>query len=143
MPISAELALANLRELPQEPRMDVAEACVRMAVHAGPDGTVNGLNVPLHIDPALAAQLVADPDAYARCVGGLDGASIPVDYLHLITLISVVPGVPTMVLEVIPAAHGTATSFVTDAISVHVHEVNRDGGRVICVRSDGDDTYVQ
>jgi hypothetical protein len=118
-----------------------------MAVNAdvtvGPDGTVNGLNVPMHIDSALAAQLVADPDAYAGFVGSLDGASIPVNYLHLMTLISVVPGVPTMVLEVVPAAHGTATSFVTNAMSVHMHEVNRDGGRVICVCSDGDSTSVQ
>jgi hypothetical protein len=78
MPISAELVLANLRELPHEQRMGVAVACDSMAVHAGPDGTVNGLNVPMHIDPALAAQLVAGPVAYARFVGGLDGASIPV-----------------------------------------------------------------
>jgi hypothetical protein len=97
----------------------------------------------MHIDPALAAQLKADPDAYARFVGGLEGASIPVNYLHLITLISAAPGVPTMVLEVIPAAHGKATSFVTDAISVHVHEVDRDGGRVLGVCSDGDGTHVQ
>jgi hypothetical protein len=97
----------------------------------------------MHIDPALAAHLVADADAYARFVGGLDGASIPVHYLHVITLISVVPGVPTVVLEVFPAAHGKATTFVTDAISVHVDEVNRDGGHVICVCSDGDSTYMR
>jgi hypothetical protein len=143
MPISAELVLANLRELPHGQRIDVAVACDAMAVHAWPDGTVNGLNVPMHVDPALAAQRVADPDACARLVGGVDGASIPVNYLHLTTLISVVPGVPTMVLEMIPAAHGTATSFVTEAMSVHVHEVNRDGGRVICACSDCDSTCVQ
>jgi hypothetical protein len=91
------LALANLRELPPEQHMEVAMACDAMAVHSdvtvGPDRTMNGLNVPMHFDPAVAAQLIEDPDAYARIVGGLDGASIPVNYLHLITLISVVPGV--------------------------------------------------
>jgi hypothetical protein len=54
-----ELALANLRELPHEQRMEVAVACDAMAFNAdvtvGPDGTVNGLSVPMHIDPALAA----------------------------------------------------------------------------------------
>jgi hypothetical protein len=140
MPMSAELVLANLRELPHEQRMEVAVACGPLAVHAGQDGKVNGLNVPMHIDPALAAHLIADPEACARFVGGLDGATIPVNCLHLITVISVVRGVPIIVLEVIRAAHRKATSFVTDAISVHVHEVNRDGGRVICVCSDGDST---
>jgi hypothetical protein len=48
-----------------------------------------------------------------------------------------------MVLEVIPAAHGKATSFVTDAMNVHVSELNRDGGHVVYVCSDGDSTYVQ
>jgi hypothetical protein len=141
-----ELALATLRELPRGQRMEVAVACDAMAVHAdvtiGPDGTVNGLNVPMHISPAFAAHLMADPEACARFVGGLDRASIPVNYLHLVTVISVVSSVPTMVLEVTPAAHGTATLFVTEAVGVHVHEVNRDGGRVICVCSD-DSTYVQ
>jgi hypothetical protein len=80
-----ELALANLRELPHEQRMEVAVACDAMAVNAditvGHDGTVNGLSVPMHIDPALTAHLIADADAYARFVGGLDGASIPVHYV--------------------------------------------------------------
>jgi hypothetical protein len=48
-----------------------------------------------------------------------------------------------MVLEVFPAPHGKATSLATEAMSVHVHEVNRDGGRVIRVCSDGDSTYPQ
>jgi hypothetical protein len=78
-------------------------ACDAMAVNAdvtvGPDGTVNGLNAPIHIDSALAAQLIAAPDAYARCVGGFDGESLTVNYLHVFALISVEPGVPTMMLE--------------------------------------------
>jgi hypothetical protein len=142
-----ELALANLRGLQHKQRMEVAVACDAMAVNAdvtvGPDGTVNVLNVPMHIDPALAAQLVVDPDAYARFVGGLAGASFTVNYLHVMCLISAVPGVPTMVLEVFPAARGKATSSVTDAMNVHVSELDRDGGHVICVCSDGDSTYVQ
>jgi hypothetical protein len=57
--------------------------------------------MPMHIDPALAAQLIMDPDAYARLVGGLDGASFTVNYLHVMSRISVVPGVPTIVHEVV------------------------------------------
>jgi hypothetical protein len=48
-----------------------------------------------------------------------------------------------MVLEVLPAPHGKAIPFVTDAMSVHVQEVNRDGGHVIRVCWNCDSTYVQ
>jgi hypothetical protein len=142
-----ELALANLRGLQHKQRMEVAVACNAIAGNAdvtvGPGGTVNGLHVPMHTDPALAAQVIVDPDACARSVGGLAGASFTVNYLRVISLISVVPGVPTTVLEVFPAAAGKATSFVTDAMNIHVSELDRAGGHVVCVCSDGDSTHVQ
>jgi hypothetical protein len=50
------LALAILGDLPLRQRMAVAVDCEAMAVIAdltlGRDGTVSGLNVPTHIDPA-------------------------------------------------------------------------------------------
>jgi hypothetical protein len=141
-----ELGLAKQGALSHGHRMDVAVACDARAVNAdvtvGPDGTVNGLNVSMHIDPALAAHPIAHPGAYARFVGSLDGASFTVNYLRVITLISVIPSVPAIVPGVIPASHGKPTSLVTDAMNVHVHEVTRDGWNVICVCSDGDGTCV-
>jgi hypothetical protein len=141
------LGLAKLRDLPHGQRMEVAVACDAMAVGAGvivgPDGTVSRLNVPMQVDPSLAAEPMSDPHAYARFVGGSDAASFIIVCLDVCSLNSDVPAVPTMVLEVIPAPCGTATSFITEAISVHVHEVNRGGGHVIRASSDGDSTYVQ
>jgi hypothetical protein len=77
-----ELALAGSRALSHGQRMKVAVTCDAMAVNADvtvwPDGTVNGLSVPMHRDPALVGQRVADPDASARSVGGVDGTSFTV-----------------------------------------------------------------
>jgi hypothetical protein len=51
-----ELGLATLGDLRHRQRTAGAGACDAMAVTAdltvGPDGTVSGLNVPTHIDPA-------------------------------------------------------------------------------------------
>jgi hypothetical protein len=49
---------------------------------------------------------------------------------------------PIMGVQVIPAPHGKATSYVTDAMEAHVHGFDKAGGEVGLVCTDGDITYV-
>jgi hypothetical protein len=61
--------------------------------------------------------------------------------MHVIAFISVVPGLSSMVLMVIPAQHGKATQYVNDSL-LRVARVMQ-GARfdVDCVCTDGDGTY--
>jgi hypothetical protein len=47
-----------------------------------------------------------------------------------------------MGVQVTPAPHGKASSYVTDAMAAHIHEFNKAGGEVGLVCTDGDITYV-
>ena len=77
--------------------------------------------------PEYAAQLLADPALFARFVAELDRRKLIVHARHVITLISPVPGVPIMVLRVIPSEHGKATADITGAIRTAVEMLNFSG----------------
>jgi hypothetical protein len=62
-------------------------------------------------------------------------------YMHVISFISVVPGVSSMVLMVIPAQHGKATQYVNDSLLRVARVMQGAGFDVDCVCTDGDSTY--
>jgi hypothetical protein len=97
----------------------------------------------MHIAPELAAYLVSDPGAWASFVADLDRRNMVVHSMRVISLSSPVPGVPVMVLRVIPAEHGKAKADVNAAIEETVRILNASGLSVRWVCSDGDSTYVQ
>jgi hypothetical protein len=97
----------------------------------------------VQIDPDYAAYLVNNPEACAAFVADLDRRGLVVHALHVITLVSPVPGVPVMVLRVIPAEHGKATSDVNAAVYETVRMLCANGIDVRWVYTDGDSTYVQ
>jgi hypothetical protein len=100
-------------------------------------GEVTGLKQPMQIDPDCAAYLVNNPEAYAAFVADLHRRGLVVHAQHVITFVSPVPGVPVMVLRVIPAEHGKATADVDAAVSETARMLCANGIEVRWVRTDG------
>ena len=81
------------------------------SVSVGQDGTVTGLKEPMVLSPEERAPLLdARGEAFVRFVAKMHKEGRVALYMHVISFISVVPGVSSMVLQVIPAHHGKATT---------------------------------
>jgi hypothetical protein len=128
-------------------RLTGAVACDAVAAMADVavklTGEVTGLKQPMQIDPDYAAYLVNNPEAYAAFGADLHRRGLVVHALHVITFVSPVPGVPVMVLRVIPAEHGKATADVNASVYETVRMLGANGIDVRWVCTDGDSTYVQ
>ena len=139
------LIKAHLGLVQHSDKWKVAVACDAVATIADvvvePNGNVRGLVEPMQIDVGEAELLKADPAAFARFVGEHERGVVT--HLHVISVLSPVPAVPPMVLRVIPAPHGKATSEVTTEIERLVVLLNNEGLSVELVCTDGDSTYVQ
>ena len=107
------------------------------------NGTARGLEVPMQLPREYAARLLQDPVAYAGFVAGEDEFQLVVHHLHVVPLISIVPGVPAMVIRVMPAPHGKATEEVNAEIERLVGLLNANGLSVESVCTDGDSTYAR
>jgi hypothetical protein len=121
-------------------------ACDAIAASSGvsvaEDGTVTGLTVPLKLSADEAWPLLdRRGDAFLRFVGEKAAEDLVASYMHVISLISVVPSVPSIVLMVIPAPHGKVSQNVNDSLLRVATVMQGAGFDVVCVCTDGDSTY--
>jgi hypothetical protein len=102
---------------------------------------MSGLKVPLKLPSGGAQSLVVRRgEAFLRSGEENAAEGAIASYMHVISFTSVVPGVSSMVLMVVPAQHGKATQCVNDSL-IRVARVMREGGfDVECVCTDGDGT---
>ena len=106
------------------------------------EGKVAGLKEAMSVTKEYAEELLSDPAKFALFVADLERQKLIIHALHVLTFVSPVPGVPAIVLRVIPAAHGKATEDITLAIEQAVQMLAKNGITARWVCTDGDSTYV-
>ena len=93
---------------------------------------MHGLKEQLQLSPEEAAPLLDKRgDAFAEFVAKLHRKGAIACYMHIICFIPVVPGVSSMVLQVIPAQHGKAIVEVNGAVKRIVRIMQQGGFEIL------------